>query len=265
VPPALIHIQSPDDPRVAELRQVRDSDLRREDHFLAEGEVVLPVLLGSRFATRSVLLSEAQARRRAEALPDGLTVYVAPQAVVEAIVGMPFHRGVLAVGARGAPLTPADVLPPGDGVALGLCGLTNHDNVGGIFRNAAAFGVRGVLHDRATCDPLYRKAIRVSVGGSLRVPFAQVADEAAVIDVLEEAGYEVLALSPRGELTVGGAAPTGLGRVALLLGAEGPGLSPQTLRRCRTVAIPMAPGWDSLNVAVASGIALAWLAQRKTL
>lgn len=259
MPVALIPITSPDDPRVEELRAVRDRDLRRSDRFLAEGEVVLPVLLGSRFRTRSLLLSELQAKRLGAGLPEGLPIYVASQAVLEGIVGLPFHRGVLAVGERGPGLSAAEVLQPGDGVVLGLCGITNHDNVGGIFRNAAAFGAVGVLHDRATCDPLYRKAIRVSVGGSLHVPFAEVPDEAALVSTLEAAGYEILALTPRGELTVGGSTRPRTRRIALLLGAEGPGLSDDVLARARTARIPMAGRWDSLNVAVTSGIALSWL------
>lgn len=259
---AFITISSADDPRVADFRSIRDRDLRAAGLFIAEGEVVLPQLLGSpRFRARAVLVSEQQARRLADRLPTSVPVYVAPQAVLEGIVGLAFHRGVLAVGERGPERSAGEVLgaEASPRLVLGLCGVTNHDNVGGIFRNAAAFGVDGVLYDEATCDPLYRKAVRVSIGGTLVVPFAQVADEGQLLDALVAAGYQVLALSPRGELVIGGAQRPTSSRVALLLGAEGPGLKEETLARCVTARIPMHGAWDSLNVSVTSGIALAWL------
>ncbi len=255
-------IDSADDPRIADFRSIRDRDLRAAGLFVAEGEVVLPQLINSpRFRTRAVLVSETQARRLADRLPTGVLIYVASQAVLEDVVGFSFHRGVLAVGERGAERTVSEVLDAAStpSLVLGLCGITNHDNVGGIFRNAAAFGVDGVLYDEATCDPLYRKAVRVSIGATLQVPFAQVKDERAVIDALIESGYQVLALSPRGELVIGSQQRPSSKRVALLLGAEGPGLSAQTLERCATASIPMHGTWDSLNVSVTSGIALAWL------
>src|SRR5438093_11274536 len=108
-------------------------------------------------------------------------IYVASQEVMDAIVGFPIHRGILALGERGVELEPADVLARGD-LVVGLVGLTNHDNVGGLFRSAAAFGVSGMLLDETTCDPLYRKAIRVSVGGALIVPFARSPSAASMLD-----------------------------------------------------------------------------------
>ena len=135
-----------------------------------------------------------------------------------------------------------------------LMGIGNHDNIGGLFRNAAAFGVDAVLLDGACCDPLYRKAIRVSVGGSLMVPFARLGPDEDGVDLMRRHGFRSLALSP------GGAKPlaevNGSGRVSLLLGAEGPGLSDEILTRTETVTIPMSGQFDSLNVATASGIAL---------
>ena len=140
---------------------------------------------------------------------------------------------------------------------IALCGLTNHDNVGGVFRNAAAFGAGAVLLDRASCDPLYRKAVRVSVGGSIVVPFGWCDDETACVEALASRGFTVVALSPGGTLEIGRDPPPP-GKLALLLGAEGPGLSATTLARCTTARIPMRPHWDSLNVAAASAIALHW-------
>jgi tRNA G18 (ribose-2'-O)-methylase SpoU len=183
-------------------------------------------------------------------------IYRAPQPILETIVGFPMHRGVLATATRAAETNVSTLL--GGPLVVGICGVTNHDNVGGIFRNAAAFGASAVVIDRASCDPLYRKSVRVSVGGALVVPFGWVADEAAMIDALTARGYTIVALSPRGTVEIG-RAPAPSGRVALLLGAEGPGLAEATLRRCTTARIAMQPGWDSLNVAAASAIALHWL------
>jgi tRNA G18 (ribose-2'-O)-methylase SpoU len=175
---------------------------------------------------------------------------------MDAIVGFPIHRGVLAV-ARRAPLPPVrDLLAglPEGALVVGLVGLANHDNVGGIFRNAAAFGAGAVLLDRETCDPLYRKAIRVSVGGALVVPFTRVESAEAMVEALRAAGFEVISLSPRGREALSQVRPSR--RTALLLGAEGPGLPADVLARTRSVSIPMSGGFDSLNVATTSGIAL---------
>jgi tRNA G18 (ribose-2'-O)-methylase SpoU len=126
--------------------------------------------------------------------------------------------------------------------------------VGGVFRNAAAFAADAVLMDRATCDPLYRKAIRVSAGATLTVPYGRAADAQSLCDALDHAGFDVVALSPAGAFDLSEIAPAP--RTALLLGSEGPGLPADILARCRTARIRMAAGFDSLNVATTSGIAL---------
>jgi tRNA G18 (ribose-2'-O)-methylase SpoU len=143
---------------------------------------------------------------------------------------------------------------PEKALVVGLVGLANHDNVGGIFRNAAAFGANAVLLDPETCDPLYRKAIRVSVGGALVVPFTRAPAADALVQALQAASFEVIALSPSGTEILSQIRP--VRRTALILGAEGPGLPPDLLARTRTVSIPMSGGFDSLNVATTSGIAL---------
>ena len=161
---------------------LRDRDLagRGDGLFVAEGEVVVRVLASprqTRFRVRSLLVEQRRVeaiRDVIDALPDDVPVYVVAQPVMDAVVGFAIHRGILALGERGAPLAPESLLT-GGGLAIGLVGLTNHDNVGSVFRSAAAFGARGVLLDAATCDPLYRKSIRVSVGGALVVPFARCA------------------------------------------------------------------------------------------
>ncbi len=126
--------------------------------------------------------------------------------------------------------------------------------MGGLFRNAAAFGARAVLLAPDCCDPLYRKAIRVSVGAALSVPFARFSPEEDPIAVLRAARFEPLALTPSGLERLSALEPPP--RAAILLGAEGPGLPPELLARTRTIRIPMSPGWDSLNVAAAGALAL---------
>ncbi|THD78814.1 MAG: RNA methyltransferase [Phenylobacterium sp.] len=260
-----IRIDDPSDPRLADYTHMRERDLvGREGRFIAEGAVVLEKLIAAgRHGIRSVLLAENRLEAlapRFAGLAADVPVYAAGQAVMDAIVGFPIHRGVLAVGERSEPAVEAllDGLPPA-ALVVGLVGISNHDNMGGLFRNAAAFGADAVLVDDGCCDPLYRKAIRVSVGAALTTPFARVADGAEMTRMLGERGFELLALSPGGQGTLSGlaAAP----RQAALFGAEGPGLSDAVMARCRTVRIPMAGGFDSLNVATSAGIVLNRLAE----
>lgn len=266
VPIATVTIDDPADPRLAPYAAMRERDLvGRAGRFIAEGEVTLRLLLSprARFRAASILLLPERVAGLAEpiaAYPDTPPVYVAERAVMSAVAGFPIHRGVLAVGIRGDAAPAGDLVPPAPAPALvvGLAGLTNHDNVGGLFRNAAAFGADAVLLDQATCDPLYRKAIRVSAGAALTVPFARLdpgRDWAAVADVL---GLVPLALSPSGREDLADIAPPHRG--LLLLGTEGPGLPASVLARMRTLRIAMAGDFDSLNVATAGAIALHRLA-----
>jgi tRNA G18 (ribose-2'-O)-methylase SpoU len=266
VAPTVIHVTAPDDPRIAVYRAVRERDLAGREHgFIAEGEVVLRVALGkdSRCRPSSLLIAESRLARLQPLVADlhsAIPIYAASQAVMDAVVGFPIHRGILAFGARppdpGAAALLADA--PARALVMVLVGIANHDNMGGLFRNAAAFGVHAVLLDGTCCDPLYRKAIRVSVGATLKVPFARLAQGEDVIQRLAAAGFEPLALSPNGASHIRQVARPD--RAAILLGAEGPGLPPDLLARTTTVAIPMSPGWDSLNVAAASAIVLHALA-----
>jgi len=227
---------------------------------VAEGEVVVRHLARSRFCRPvSLLLAEKRVASLAgviDGLAPGTPVYAATQAVMDAIVGFPIHRGILGLGARVAPAQARDLLAglPDKAVVLVLCGLANHDNMGGAFRNAAAFGVDAVLVDSDCCDPLYRKSIRVSVGAALITPYARTPAGPGLLDLLEAAGFEMVALSPGGTTRLADLAPPA--RVAVLLGAEGYGLPETILARTRTVSIPMAQGFDSLNVATTSGIVL---------
>ncbi len=259
--PELITITDPDDPRIAAYRHVRERDLvGREGLFIAEGEIVVRVLARApRFQVQSLLLAERQALRLAEVwqgLADSVPVYQAGQAVMDAIVGFPIHRGILALGQK-PPRLDLDAVLTGLGpsaLVVGLSAIANTDNMGGIMRNAAAFGVDAVVLDSDCCDPLYRKAIRVAVGASLLVPFVQLPPGADMVGQFQAHGFETLALSPSGEAELGDLARAP--RCAMLLGAEGPGLGADVLGRARSVRIQMAGGFDSLNVATTSGIVL---------
>ncbi|MBS7541961.1 TrmH family RNA methyltransferase [Ancylobacter oerskovii] len=264
--PRLIALASPDDPRIDAYRVIKERDLvGRGGRFIVEGRTVLDVALSprNRFRLESLLIAESRAAALAPLLaqaPADLPIHTASQEILDGITGFHIHRGLLGVGLRGEEPSAAELVAslPERALVVMALGITNHDNVGGIMRNAAAFGADAVLLDFASCDPLYRKAIRVSVGGSLVVPFAREGNAATLLDLLVAEGFELLAFSPAGETKLKDvvAAP----RTALMVGAEGPGLSAAVMVRARTVSIPMAGGFDSLNVATAAGIALYHLA-----
>ncbi len=263
--PEILRVIDPDDPSIAAFRDIRERDLvGRRGLFVAEGKVVLNVLAeAAAFEPVSMLVLEnrlAGLQDLLARLPADLPVHVADAAVMDRIAGFPMHRGVLALGRRRADKNAEAILAslPERALVLVLVGIANHDNVGAIFRNAAAFGADAVFLDPTCCDPLYRKAIRVSVGGVLRVPFARFDDEARFLDLLSAAGVRGIALSPSGPTEI--AEIERPSRAALFLGAEGPGLPPALLDRLERVRIAIAPGFDSLNVAAASAIAMHRLA-----
>lgn len=259
---SLIPLASPDDPRIAPYHAIRERDLvGRGGRFIVEGRTVLDVALSARnrFALESLLIAESRADALAPLLaqaPAGLPVYTASQPILDGITGFHIHRGLLGIGRRGEQpsMEQAIAALPDEALVVVPLGITNHDNVGGIMRNAAAFGADAVLFDFASCDPLYRKAIRVSVGGSLVVPFAREGAAERILDLLATNGFALLAFSPAGDHVLSQVKRQK--RTALLLGAEGPGLAPHILARTQTVRIPMKAGFDSLNVATSCGIAL---------
>ena len=257
-----------EDPRLAGYRSLKDAELAaRHGRFVVEGRGNVVFLLArSAYAPESILLGERawsalepQIRSAAPACP----VFIAPQPLLDAIVGFPIHRGALALCRRKPPRDPLELArstlaqDPAPRI-LALEGLIDHDNVGGIFRSAMAFGARGVVLSPRSCDPLYRKAIRTSMGGALCVPFARAPHWPAVLGSLADLGYEILALDPGREgVGIGEIDPARLGAAVLLLGTEGSGLSEAALARAdRRIRIGMEPGVDSLNVSVAAGIAL---------
>lgn len=260
----LIRIEDPADPRIAEFVSIRERDLAgRGNHFIAEGTVVLSALVDApqerRFAVEKLLLLENRAaglKQQLARLDPCIPIYIADRSVMDQIAGFAMHRGVLALGRRHVPQDLAGFLGrlPDSALVVVCCGISNHDNMGSIFRNAGVFGADGIVLDKSSCDPLYRKAIRVSVGAALRVPFCRAGDAAALIGELTAAGFEPVGLSPRGGTSLEDYRPAA--RVALLAGTEGAGLPDHVLGRVRSVRIPQAPGLDSLNVATATGIAL---------
>jgi tRNA G18 (ribose-2'-O)-methylase SpoU len=260
----IVHV-SAEDPRVDDYRAIPEPELlRTRGLFVAEGRLVVEHLLRSpRFRTRSLLLNHAtlDALRASFDAEHGETpVYLADTATLSAIGGFPFHRGCLALGERPAPSS-IDTLPldtPGARLVV-LEGLAQADNVGSVFRNAAAFGAAAVLLDSTCCDPLYRKALRTSLGAALDVPYARMDDVREALEALRARGCRLVALTPAPDAAsiADVAASLEHDRVALLVGAEGRGLSPALLALADVRArIPMSGAVDSLNVATATGIAL---------
>lgn len=259
--PRLIDITDPDDARIAPYLNVRERDLvGREQRFIAEGKVVLRVLLKSPFfMAESVLVAANKLPGLGDLLasaPQELPVFVAPQQVIDRVAGFHLHRGILALGRRRGQRSATELVDglPARARVLALVGISNHDNVGAIFRNAAAFEADAILLDRSCCDPLYRKSIRVSVGGVLTVPFARMESAHDIAALLSGRGMAIHALSPQGETDI--ADIPAREPVALFLGSEGFGLPAEFLEQVRTLRIDMSTRFDSLNVAAASAIAL---------
>jgi tRNA G18 (ribose-2'-O)-methylase SpoU len=272
----VIRVERLDDPRIALYRDLKGRELReRCDAFVIEGRGPLETLLdASPFRPDSLLLSERAGRSLADriaTLPDTIPVYVAPRSLLAEIVGFDLHRGVLALCRRDREPDWDELFGPG-GVATGgkapvvvLEALANLDNVGAIFRNARAFGVPAIALCPRSCDPLYRKAIRTSLGATLCVPFVRSDDWPEPLVRLRASGYTVAALHPgddavplsRCDATVVS------GPLALLVGTEGGGISEAALAECDLrIRIPMAAGMDSINVATACAIALHHFAER---
>ncbi|MFN4092070.1 MAG: TrmH family RNA methyltransferase [Brevundimonas sp.] len=254
----MIAINDPNDPRISAFRDIRERDLTgREGLFVAEGTVVLRGLasVASRCEAQAVLIDSRRVKAHAEILAgfdSGVPVYVGSQDVIDAVAGFHLHRGVLALGLRPEPLELGTV--KGAQTVVVACGIGNHDNMGGIFRNAAAFGADAVVLDERCCDPFYRKAIRVSVGAVLRTPIVAGGSAGALVERLMGLGFDVVAMTPAAREPLHLAVRKG--PTAILLGSEGPGLPAEVIARCRAVSIPMSGGFDSLNVATTAALAL---------
>ena len=251
-----------DDPRIDDYRNVSDAELlRRRGLFVAEGRLVVGRLIATRQDVRSLLLSEASYRSlepSLAALPDGAPVFICETDRFAEVTGFNFHRGCLALVARPRERSVSEVVDASELIVV-LEGVTDADNVGSVFRNAAAFGAGGVLLSPTCCDPLYRKAVRTSMSNVLRVPFARVDAWPSDLVTLKAKGFTLIALTPHAsalELTTCQPRRTGE-RLALLVGTEGAGLSAAAESLADTrVRIAMRADVDSLNLATATGIFL---------
>jgi tRNA G18 (ribose-2'-O)-methylase SpoU len=262
-----IPISDPGDPRIADYRNVPDPVLLRERGlFVAEGRLVVRALLDEpRHRVRSLLVTPAAFEALAGPLArrSEVAVYTAPLEVLTGVVGFNIHRGCLAIGERSLALRVDEALALAAPARLTVVleQVADADNVGSVFRSARAFGAGCVLLSPGCCDPLYRKAIRVSIGASLQLPFATFDEWPAGLSAARAAGYELVALTPQsdaeGLASAARRAAAAGSRVALMLGHEGSGLSDAALARSdRRVRIEMQSGVDSVNVATAAAIAM---------
>jgi tRNA G18 (ribose-2'-O)-methylase SpoU len=252
-----------DDPRLDDFRDLNSID-RRPDLptgkglVIAEGVLVVQRMLVSRFTPHALLGTE----RRLDELKDDLAGTAAPfyrasAEVMARAVGFHLNRGVLAAARRVPEPGVAELVDGARTVAV-LEGVNDHENLGSIFRNAAGLGVDAVVFGSGCADPLYRRAVRVSMGHALLVPFARAANWPGDLVMLQESGFRLLAMTPLGEARALPEVMTAARdqRVAVLVGAEGPGLSTAVMRMSDArVRIPMSRGTDSLNVATAAALA----------
>jgi tRNA G18 (ribose-2'-O)-methylase SpoU len=266
---AIERIESASDPRLSAYHGLRDPELLRARHlFAAEGRaVVRRVIEDSRYRVESILVNQAALNdldQTVASLSVEVPVFVCASDVLASVAGYDVHRGCLALVHRPS-VTPVDELVTAEMLVV-LEAVTNADNVGSVFRNAAAFGAGGVLLSPTCCDPLYRKAIRTSMAAALRVPFARAtaADWPETPARIRRAGFAIVALTPRepSETLEAFSAPPRPAKVALIVGTEGAGLTPAVESAADyRVRIPISGDVDSLNVAVATGIALYRLAK----
>jgi tRNA G18 (ribose-2'-O)-methylase SpoU len=260
-------IGSADDPRLDPYRHVGDPAwIRERQVFVAEGRLVVERLLAlGRFEVQSILVNPAAHAAMHETLAgtSAPVLVCDPATVLSTVTGYNFHRGCLALVARPPAASPTDLLRWRR--VLALEGVANPDNVGGLFRAAAALGVEGILLDRTSGDPLYRKAIRTSMGAALTVPFARAADWRAALAEFRSHGFHTVALTPATDaVPIADLAPVPT-PLLVMVGAEGPGLEAATLAAADTRArIPIDSATDSLNVVVAAAIALDRLRQAGT-
>ncbi|CAM5498230.1 TrmH family RNA methyltransferase [Streptomyces fumanus] len=258
----LVTVEDPEDPRLADYTDLTDVELRRrrepaEGLFIAEGEKVIRRAAQAGYAPRSLLLSAKWVDPLRD-LIDRLDapVYVVSPELAERVTGYHVHRGALASMARKPLPTAAGLLGAARRVAV-MESVNDHTNIGAIFRSAAALGMDAVLLSPDCADPLYRRSVKVSMGAVFSVPYARLETWPRGLDAVREAGFTLLALTPDERAkTLDETAPHRMDRVALMLGAEGDGLSARALSTADAwVRIPMSHGVDSLNVGAAAAVA----------
>jgi tRNA G18 (ribose-2'-O)-methylase SpoU len=258
-----VAVTDPADPRLHDYTGLTDVELRRrrepaEGMFIAEGEKVVRRALRAGYPMRSLLLTEKWLPAlRDVADAQAAPVYVVDDALAEQVTGYHVHRGALAAMARKPLPAPAEVLAAARRVVV-MEAVNDHTNIGAIFRSAAALGMDAVLLSPDCADPLYRRSVKVSMGAVFSVPYARLgAWPHDLYGTVKDAGFRLLALTPDERATALPDLPAReLPRLALLLGAEGPGLSPKAFAAADTwVRIPMSHGVDSLNVGAAAAVA----------
>lgn len=267
---AVVVVDDLDDPRLADYRHLRDPNVRARVErnagiFTVEGWLSLEALAESPYHVRSALVAAQHADRAVSIVGQNVPVYAIAESALEYVTGVHFHRGVVGVAPRPTPATVEEVVADARRVLI-IEGVNDYENLGALFRNAPAFGVDAVILDPTTADPLYRRSTRVSLGHVLRVPFARVDREAwpTVLADLAVDGFELLALTPSLDaVPLRSVVEQGADRMAVLVGAEGPGLSVAAMTAAtHRIRIPMTEGTDSVNVATAAAIALAALYER---
>jgi tRNA G18 (ribose-2'-O)-methylase SpoU len=256
----LLRVQGADDPRIGDYRALTDLELRTRWEppnglFIAEGELVIRRALRAGYRLRSVLVDEKRAEQFAD-LPEEAVVYAATPEVLESITGFHVHRGVLGSFHRRDLPSLEDLLAGARRLAV-LEGLNTHTNLGALFRSAAALGIDAVVLSPTCADPLYRRAVRVSMGEVFAIPYVKVEDWPGALKTVSGAGFRLLALTPADDaVPLQELSAADRARPALMLGAEGPGLTRAALAASDVrVVIPMQSGVDSLNVATAAAIA----------
>lgn len=260
-----MHIEDADDERLAPYRSLRDPARRialeaEAGHFIAEGVTVVRRLLQSSLTIHSVLVVEGKQSRVEDLLPPSVPLLVVTQAVMNTVAGFDLHRGVLASAERPTWVPLAELASTARTIAV-LEGLNDHENLGAIARSARALGIDAMLLDPTTADPWYRRAVRVSMGEMIHLPLARATSWPAALNDLRSHGFVVAALTPAADaLDLHVFADARPERVALLLGAEGPGLSQQAFDASDVrLRIPIRTTVDSLNVGHAAAIAFAAL------
>ncbi|CAM5743072.1 RNA methyltransferase [Mycolicibacterium aubagnense] len=256
-------VTDPADPRLDDFRDLNSVD-RRPDLpsgkglVIAEGVLVAQRMLASRFSPRAFLGTDRRLRELSDDLAGcGVPYYRASAEVMAEVVGFHLNRGVLAAAPRPAELSVSEVLRGARTVAV-LEGVNDHENLGSIFRNAAGLDVDAVVFGAGCADPLYRRAVRVSMGHALLVPYARAQSWPGDLKLMQDNDFRLIAMTPgEGSVPLADAlAPLAGQKVGVLVGAEGPGLTEHTMRACEVRArIPMSRGTDSLNVATAAALA----------
>jgi tRNA G18 (ribose-2'-O)-methylase SpoU len=254
-----IDVDDRTDPRLADYQRLTDVSLRMRtepEHglFIAESRLVIERAIRGGYALRSALVAPEWLRSLEGLVADDVPVYVASAELLKEVTGYHVHRGALASVARRPLVTVEEAIAGARRIAV-LEDVNTHTNVGAIFRSVAALGLDAALLSPACADPLYRRSVRVSMGAVFSVPYARFESWPGGLEALRDNGFRILALHPAGMMSLAEVQLAPQDKAAILLGSEGPGLTPAALAYAEGVRIPMAGGIDSLNVAAAAAVA----------